>query len=79
MLRPSFVVGSISHCSRALRVLWKDGVESVFPSTWLRSTVRDSKFFDPHGLMYEAEHLPFVSSMDNVLKNATLNRGKRLQ
>lgn len=76
MLRPSFVVNSVSHCSRALRVIWKDGVESVYPSTWLRSTVRDEKFFNQTSLMYEASHLPFAASSDTTLKHVTVSKGE---
>ena len=76
MLRSSFIVNSLSHCSRALRVLWKDGVECVYPSTWLRSTVRDERFFDQKGLMYEASHLQFTSSPDSTLKHAGVTKSE---
>jgi len=76
MLRAAFVVNSLSHCSCALRVLWKDGAESVYPSTWLRSTVRDERFFNQTSLMYEASHLSFAASTDATLKNASVTKSE---
>ena len=73
MLRPAFLVNTISHCSRALRVVWKDGMESVYPSMWLRSSVRDDRFFDQNSFMYEHSHLSFVDA-ESVLKNASVTR-----
>ena len=76
MLRPAFIVSSLSYCSRALRVVWKDGVESVYPSTWLRSTVRDERFFNQSSLMYEPNHLSFASSSNAALKQAAVKNSK---
>ena len=73
MLRPAFLVNTIFHCNRALRVIWKDGAESVYPSTWLRASVRDDRFFDQNSFMYEHSHLSFVSA-ESVLKNASVTR-----
>ena len=73
MLRPAFLVNTIFHCNRALRVIWKDGAESVYPSTWLRASVRDDRFFDQYSFMYEHSHLSFVSA-ESVLENASVTR-----
>ena len=72
MLRPAFLVGSISHCSSTLSIIWKDGVESVYPSTWLRASVRDDRFFDSQGLMHQPSHAAFITSPDVTLRNATV-------
>ena len=78
MLRSAYIVSSISHCSRALRIAWKDGVESVYPSTWLRASVRDSRFFNPNALMYEPSHISFISREDATLKDAILTKSRKL-
>ena len=74
MLRSAYTVSSISHCSRVLRVAWKDGVESVYPSTWLRASVRDSRFFNPNALMYEPSHVTFISREGAPLEDAVLTK-----
>ena len=52
---------ALSHFPRMLRVTWGDGAESAYPSTWLRASVRDSKFFDGNSCEYRPEHSAFVS------------------
>jgi len=59
MLRAPFLVRALSHSPRNLRITWKDGVESVFPNAWLRSNVRDDRFFDK-SMTYNYDHLSFV-------------------
>ncbi len=65
MLRAPFLVRALSHSPRNLRITWKDGVESTFPNAWLRSNVRDDRFFDK-SMTYNYDHLSFVS------KNASI-------
>lgn len=59
MLRAPFLVRALSHSPRNLCITWKDGVESVFPNAWLRSNVRDDRFFDK-SMTYNYDHLSFV-------------------
>ena len=76
-LNPAFAVRFVSHCKRLVRVFWRDGVESVFPSTWLRASVRDSRFLDLQGgIMYDVDHNPFVSA-ENDLKTVKIQKCKR--
>ena len=68
-LRSSFRVSSLSHCRDYLRVVWADGKTSKFSNVWLRSAVRDPKYFDVSSLLYRqrdyasflANDVPFVS------------------
>ena len=59
-LRAAFKVNSLSTCGKALRILWADGVESTFPSTWLRAAVRNAPYFDDVATMYQFDHLSFL-------------------
>ncbi len=61
MLRRAFTARSLSNCRDLLKVTWGDGVQSTFPNTWLRASVRDSRFFEPVSLIYRPEHLAFVA------------------
>ncbi|XP_046839417.1 gamma-butyrobetaine dioxygenase-like isoform X2 [Xenia sp. Carnegie-2017] len=73
-----FKVASLSNCRDFLRIVWQDGRQSKFSNIWLRSAVRDSKFFDSNSLLYRqheyvnfiANHTPLMSAEcedDNVL------------
>ena len=62
MLRNAFTARSLKNCRDLLKVTWGDGVQSTFPNTWLRASVRDSKYFEPVSLVYRPEHLSFVAS-----------------
>ena len=60
ILRAPFVVKALRHTPRNLQITWKDGVETTFPSSWLRSNVRDSHFFDK-SMTYKYDHFAFVN------------------
>ena len=78
-LHPAFAVRFVSNCNRIMRVFWRDGVESVFPSTWLRASVRDSRFFDQQGgIMYEVDHNTFVSTESDLKSVKKIEKGKQL-
>ena len=76
-LRTAFRVNSLSTCGKALRILWADGVESTFPSTWLRASVRNSPYFDDVATMYGFDHLSFlqktsaIASVENKTAEST--------
>ena len=61
-LRAAFRVKSLSTCGKALRILWADGIESTFPSVWLRASVRNSPYFDDKAIMYRFDHLSFLQN-----------------
>ncbi len=61
-LQLAFKLRTLSHSLRALRVSWSDGVESTYPSTWLRASVRDPEFFDDRTCEYLPKHFPFISA-----------------
>lgn len=61
MLRRSFTVKTLSHYRDLLKVTWGDGVQSAFPNTWLRASVRDTRYFEPTSLIYRPEHLSFIA------------------
>ena len=61
MLRRAFTAKSLNHCRDLLKVTWGDGVQSTFPNTWLRASVRDSRFFEPVSLIYRPDHLSFIA------------------
>ena len=58
-LRTPFLIQTLSHSPRTLQITWKDGVQSTFPNAWLRSNVRDDRFFDKSNT-YSYGHISFV-------------------
>ncbi|XP_046839416.1 gamma-butyrobetaine dioxygenase-like isoform X1 [Xenia sp. Carnegie-2017] len=66
----AFKVASLSNCRDFLRIVWQDGRQSKFSNIWLRSAVRDPKFFDANSLLYRrheyvnfiANHTPLMSA-----------------
>ena len=58
-LRMPFIIRTLSHSPRTLQITWKDGVQSTFPNAWLRSNVRDDRFFDKSNT-YRYGHISFV-------------------
>lgn len=74
MLRTSFSVRALSHTPRLLRVRWGDGVESTYPSTWLRSSVRDLQFFDK-SYEYHPEHSAFVRKGIPIVATEHIRQG----
>ena len=78
-LHPAFAVRFASHCKRIVRVFWKDGIESVFPSTWLRASVKDSRFLDVQGgIMYDIDHSTFVSAENDLKTVRKIQKCKRI-
>ncbi len=60
-LQAAFKLRALAHSPRVLRVKWGDGVESAYPSTWLRASVRDPDFFDSQTCEYLPKHFPFIA------------------
>lgn len=74
-LRAPFRVEAVSHCRDFLKITWKDGAKSKFPSIWLRSSIRDEPFFKAGSCIYGLEqYLAFVSK-DSSLLSAEYNEG----
>lgn len=71
MLRAPFLVKDLSHSREALNVIWKDGANSVFPSTWLRSSLREPEFFSASSSMYTDSHLDLMAK-DVPIKETSL-------
>ena len=61
MLRAAFTVRAFSHARDFLKVNWADGSQTMFPSMWLRSAVRDPTYFNQSSLIYKPEHLEFIT------------------
>ena len=61
MLRAPFLVRSLTNSKNALQVTWRDGLQSTFPSAWLRALVRDDRYFEASSLFYKPERLPFLA------------------
>ena len=59
---------SLASTKNALQVTWRDGVQSIYPSDWLRATVRDDCYFEPVSLLYKPEHLSFVTKASTMTK-----------
>ena len=71
MLRAPFVVRALSHCQKLAKVTWSDGAESTFHNTWLRSSIRDERFFDTKACNYRDSHLDFL------VKETPISRAQR--
>ena len=67
LLRAPFRVRTLSHCRDVLRILWRDGARSEFPNIWLRSFVRDDRFFDVGSSLYRLDDYTAFLSNDAPL------------
>ena len=66
MSRLACRIQSFVNSRSLLRVTWSDGLESKFTNFWLRSSVRDPRFFESTSLLYRPEHLHFLNREANI-------------
>jgi len=70
-LRAPFRIASLavgSNCKDKLKITWEDGEKSIFPNVWLRSSVRDEKFFNSISFMYpQIEYTEFLRKKQPIL------------
>lgn len=78
MLRNAFTARSLKNCRDLLKVTWGDGIQSTFPNTWLRASVRDSRYFEPVSLVYRPEHLSFIAN-GSPITSAELTEDKDIK
>ena len=70
LLHAPFRVRTLPHCRDVLRILWRDGARSESPKIWLRSSVRDDRFFDDGSNLYRLDGYTAFLSNDAPLLSA---------